>query len=486
MRELDPAVINRLVRWGCVLAGAVWVFLAANKFINFGYHDWDLALYAQVMQNMVHGSLAPSLFGMNFLGNHAEYISFLIAPVYFLFPHPLTLVVVNTAGFCVAAYLLYRIARRYLPLPIAAALTGLYIIHPANVFMLSYEFHFESLAIPFIMSMFLFYIEKRFVPFMIAGAFACLCKEHIPAVPVMFAVMALFSSDRDRRKWVLIPGLAGLAYFFIVMWVLIPWARSGLVRHDSIYWSLVPGAQLVGGGGFFAKAQAMAVQLATPINCRYLSDIFFPLLFIPIIGGELMIPAIPFMAIACLAPSWTVHTIFFHYAATLMPCVFAAATVGFHRVHGKVRPAAVAVLMILCAGSSILPLQCYYGRLSERLHVLRQPLDEARAALILRVPPNEPVVASFVFLSHLTTHKDLYAFYNVWVGTNFFRGDAFVLPDNLRWALVDMEDPWLTGAREDDPIGVAGRLKGFFDDSWTVKAQAGSNFLLQRHFGVNR
>ena len=60
----------------CILTFFFWLGLLAWKYYSFGYYDWDLAMYAQVMGNLKHGSLYSSLMGMNFLGNHAEYISF--------------------------------------------------------------------------------------------------------------------------------------------------------------------------------------------------------------------------------------------------------------------------------------------------------------------------------------------------------------------------------------------------------------------------
>jgi len=281
-----------------------------------------------------------------------------------------------------------------------------------------------------------------------------------------------------------VPILTGGVYFLLVMFVLIPWARSGLVQQGSIYWGLLPQLaehQASGPIAIMSKVQTLAVQLVSPINVRYARDVFLPLAFVPLLGGWPLLMALPFLGFALFASTWTYHTIYYHYAATMLPCIFVAAALGFGALEQRLRPKALAVIMAICVAFSFLGLQRYQEQILSRLKIVRGPADDSRAALTTLVPPGVPVVASFSFLSHLTEHKELYAFYNVWTGWNYFRGEAFVLPSHVRWAIVDMEDPWLFGAKENDPEGTAARLKTFFDRGWIVKARVGSLFLWQRH-----
>jgi uncharacterized membrane protein len=75
---------------GMFLIYVVWFFSwCVLKFHFFLYDDFDLAVHDQIIWNILHGRIFDSVLGIDFLGNHVHFISFLVAPFYFLVPHPL-------------------------------------------------------------------------------------------------------------------------------------------------------------------------------------------------------------------------------------------------------------------------------------------------------------------------------------------------------------------------------------------------------------
>jgi uncharacterized membrane protein len=132
--------VDSMARFICCCGFIVWSVLYAFKYSFFGFYDWDFALYDQIVWNLSHGRIDSSLIGGNFLIDHAHYIAFLIAPIYKLFPHPLTLLNLELISFFVGAFVFYKIAKKLIDGPTALLLMVLYIIHPANIFMLFYEF----------------------------------------------------------------------------------------------------------------------------------------------------------------------------------------------------------------------------------------------------------------------------------------------------------------------------------------------------------
>src|SRR4029453_13648136 len=75
---------------------------------------FDLPIFAQAMEGMLHGRFHGSIRGMNFLGDHSSLILFLLVPVYAVFRHPLTLVVVQSLALALGAIPVARLARRSL------------------------------------------------------------------------------------------------------------------------------------------------------------------------------------------------------------------------------------------------------------------------------------------------------------------------------------------------------------------------------------
>src|SRR3989338_6818327 len=172
-------LLDRIAFSICCVVFLGWLQLLIDKFVNFGYYDWDLAIYANAMWSLAHGSFHSSLFGTNFLTNLAEYFSFLLVPIYLIFPSAFTLVVLKLLSFIAGSFVLYLIAKRILGSPMAILLMLMYQFHPANLFMLIYEFHFENFATVFIFLMFYFFSKERIVPFLASAFFATLVKENI-------------------------------------------------------------------------------------------------------------------------------------------------------------------------------------------------------------------------------------------------------------------------------------------------------------------
>jgi uncharacterized membrane protein len=457
--------INLIVIFVLVIIALVWQIFLLRKYVNFGYYDWDLALYAQAMWRMMHGSLETSLFGMNFLGNHAEYISFLVLPLYFFFPHPLTLVYLNIGAFIISAYILYLVFQKYLSPWLSAILCLLYVFYPPNLYMLAYEFHFESLALPFIAGMFLYYIEHRFIPFMIFGLLACLCKENIPSIMVMFGLFSLFRRGINRCQWGVIPIVTGFLYFCCVMFIIIPFIRHELPTTGNIYVSMF---------------QPKLLLSFSALNIEYLKELFTPLVFIPFIGGWPLLLSTPIFAQNMLSSMFTMHTIYFHYAATIAPFIFVATAIGLHLLKKILRPSFFVFIIVLMVFASSLVFTQHSKALNDKLYQVRYPKNDIENKMILAIPTEASVVASFKYLSHLSNRNEVYAFYNVWLGRNLFTGNSFVLPKTVRYAMVDLEDPWLRDGYRVDPVGVQRRVQAFLDDGWRVLSRSEGLLLLHR------
>src|SRR3989338_8628133 len=146
----------------CFFMFFLWSIILSFKYYNFGYYDWDLALYAQAMWNLSHGTPTSSLFGTNFWANHANYIAVALVPFYKIFPHPLTLITLKISSFALGGFLFYRIAKVPVGGLIANILLVIYFIFPANIFMLLHEFDFESLSIAIIFMAFYFQTKENF------------------------------------------------------------------------------------------------------------------------------------------------------------------------------------------------------------------------------------------------------------------------------------------------------------------------------------
>ena len=323
----------------CIGLFVFWAQLLAEKFLHFGYYDWDLAIYANAMWSLSQGSFNGSLWGTNFLTNHAEYIAILFAPLYKLIPSPFTLVTLKLLSIIAGGFILYLIAKDKLGWIFAIVLMILYLTFPANSFMLVYEFHFESLAIVFI---FLVYYYQHTRPNYGKFAFYCilasLCKENIPIVIFMFGVMSFFPKKIPLRKYAWTAMIIGASIFILSFFIITPLLRSqeGMSTLNNpyigLYWTNSDQHFIQ---NIIYNIQRLSSLIFSSWNWEYVKSLFFPFVFIPIFGLKTLLIGSPLFIQAALSSTYSMHTIYFHYAATLTPFLFLATIEGLSWMRKK-------------------------------------------------------------------------------------------------------------------------------------------------------
>lgn len=228
--------------------------LTVIKYSYFLFHDFDLAVHAQIVWNILHGSMFNSILGINFLGNHANFVSFFLVPFYAVFPSSITLLVLQTVALGFSAFPLFLIAKRYLPSWLALGVAFLYLIYPGTLYTNLFEFHPTPFATFFLMWMLYYFLENGFREFCLYAGLAMLCQENISLIIVMMAGLAFI--ERRSWKWVLVPFVAGAVYFLVCVKWLIPYFSEGKIDFFLLYSHV--------GGNFSGM---LGVFLPIPARC---------------------------------------------------------------------------------------------------------------------------------------------------------------------------------------------------------------------------
>ena len=133
----------------------VYGLIASIKFRYYLYNDFDLAIFAQATDLALRGTLFSSIRGMNWLGDHVSLILFVIAPLYALLRHPMTLLLLQCLALALGAVPVFALARRELgDEAIALGFAALYLLHPAIGYTNLFEFHPETLATSLLLATF--------------------------------------------------------------------------------------------------------------------------------------------------------------------------------------------------------------------------------------------------------------------------------------------------------------------------------------------
>src|SRR3989338_11483692 len=107
LRRLNPALtLAAAITLYVVVFGAISVW----RYNNFSYNAMDLAILNKVFYNSAHGDLfASSIHPPTYLADHLELVVLILLPVYALFQHPITLLLLQTLVLGLSAWPVYRL-----------------------------------------------------------------------------------------------------------------------------------------------------------------------------------------------------------------------------------------------------------------------------------------------------------------------------------------------------------------------------------------
>ena len=185
-------------------------WLSLDRYWAYQMHALDMGNMGQAAWNTIHGHpfrftnmrLPYKIEAWNTttrLSFHVEALFPVISLVYLIYPHPESLLVLQTLALTLGAVPVYLLARDMLGKPwLGVAFAAAYLLFPPLEAMNLYEFHPVSLATPLLVFAFLFAQRRRYPLFVICCLAAMGTKEEIGLVVAMFGLYVAFV-NRDRR-----------------------------------------------------------------------------------------------------------------------------------------------------------------------------------------------------------------------------------------------------------------------------------------------
>lgn len=294
MCRVHPWLLTRLP----ALLVALLAVFTAGYFAHFtvlnhwrlGTQAWDLAIFDNMMWNLIRGSW---FFASPDLGRegshiqfHATFLAYLFAPFYALYQRAESLLVMQAVLVAAAAVPFFLLARRKL----GSAWAGLvfayaYLVHAPMHAPVFYDFHFLTTA-PFWVGWVLYFYEtERKVLLVIAGACALLLREDVSAGLAAAALFMLLNGSRPR--WAMIGGIVSAVYFVIVKFYIMPLHTTWSGAHSFawMFQSLIP----PGESGFQSVLRTMGSNPVYTFNAvleqdklTYIVKMFGPFLLLPL------------------------------------------------------------------------------------------------------------------------------------------------------------------------------------------------------------
>ena len=463
MRRL---VSPRLLVAASALAYAVgFAALSVQRHRAFETGRFDLGNMVQAVWATAHGHplRVTDLRGdqISRLGAHVDPILVLFAPLWWAWPSPEMLLVLQAVAVAAGAFPVFSLARRHLGSERAALGFALaYLLLPAVQWLTLNEFHPVALACPLLLFAFDELDRGRLWRFAVFAVFAAATKEEIALVVAGFGVW--YALSRRRRALGAAIVAAGALWFGIAVGVVVPhFDHDGTSSFYSRY-------RDVGGtpGGVLRTAATHPLRILDKAfgerSLHYLADLAVPLAGLFVAAPLVLVAALPELGLNLLSSTKTQTSIHFHYTAGLIPPLVVGTVLGAARLARASPRRAVALAAVVVAAALVE---------NVRLGAMfRAPASVSRhdriAARALRVVPADAVVSATNTLgAHLSARRRILSFPRL---------------EDATWLAVD-ETRLSYGDRSSGGKRAAGALARIRrDPRWRVVYERGGVLILRR------
>lgn len=342
-----PARLHSIVRNAplallalAVLLYAVYFsYLTILRYQAFEARALDMGNLHQAIWNTAHGSwfrMTNQEAGLTSrLSMHVEPILLLIAGLYRLFPGVETLLILQATVVAFGAVPLFALARRLrLGDWPALAFAVAYLLNPSVQAANWLEFHPVTLAPTFLMAAFYFLVArtpKSTLWFALFAALSAGCKEEIGLLVAMMGLYAVLVQRRWRFGLITIVLGAGWS-LLAVLGIQAAFAGGNIHWGRYAYLGDSTGAKVV---SLLTRPDLVAAQMQAANVGGYFFELLLPVGFLSLLAPEILLLALPSLAINLLAQFSPMHQVTtLIYAAPILPFVMLSAVKGAARLAG--------------------------------------------------------------------------------------------------------------------------------------------------------
>jgi hypothetical protein len=267
------------------------------------------------------------------------------------------------------------------------------------------------------------------------------CKENMALLVAAYCAVHLVLERKRpwpyRRAWYLWPLALSLAWFLICAKLITPALNSGNIDYLALYDRL--GSS---GGDILLKAitepQRVFTALSQSLQGNLLWGLLLPFLALPLLRPRWLVIASPILLQHLLSWRSSEWTIFFHYAAPLLPLFWMALA------ESAVRLARWKFIPLLVVGACLVA-QLFLGPAREIATTIASwtagESNRARKAAFLRqIPADTSVLAPLPYLSHLAMREKLFSLHFVLKGLKTLSREPFEPPPPPAFVLIDYND----------------------------------------------
>jgi uncharacterized membrane protein len=452
-------------------SSAIWLFVLAHFFLlgvsasyrHLGGHSsfYDLGVMDNIVWQTVHGRLFfyPQ-YGMSYFGDHFAVILFLFVPLYAIWAHPLILVGGQALALAMGSLFVHRIALVHLARDGGAdarltrraawALTVIYALHPALLYVAMFDFHPIALMIPLSLAAYHCYLTRRWRWLVVCLILLVSCQEEAAITVAAFGLsMLAWGKTTSERRIGAMTSVMAAVYFGLVMKVIIPAFQPNAASVGWAYLSRY--AHLGSSMGEIVRTLALhpldaLARSFEPYKLMTLLELFLPLGLLPLLGWRGLLVALPSLAYTFLSAHPNQFVIRYQYFSPALGWLVVGAVQGLsvwmslwarftaRLAPGRWRTAVVLPLVVAVVATSVIdayrkPIRPSFFKLHpyrEELEILHRVIGpEASLSVTNQLAPPFAHRREYFLALDFTLNREL----NAALGLPDYRDTAFHLFD---------------------------------------------------------
>jgi uncharacterized membrane protein len=409
MIRFEPYIVAGLVLAYFVL----YTILSVLRHVTFHSFGPDLGLFDQIFWNTTQGRPWESTMSLaqpmphSYFSDHFSPVYLLVLPFYAAFPHPQTLLVIQTLMLALGTVPVYLLARdKFAPGFVRLAWVAAYFLFLPLAFINLFDFHELALAVvP--LGFALYFLERRRIRWFVVSLLAAfLVKEELPLVGLGFGAYILMDK-RDLRLGLGVLAGSALAFFAIVRLIIPSFGGGGYVYFTARYAQLGDSPQQI-LLTVLTNPPKLAATLFQAQKFKFLLGIFGPVLGLSVLSGFgilLLLPTLATLLLSNYAPQFAFTS---HYSAPLIALVLGTAILGLARLkpslHGFLSAAVLASSLAFSFAFGDLPFSRHFDP-----HLFQsEPRYAAFVRNLDRIPPDASVAAENNLTPHLSQRRYIY------------------------------------------------------------------------------
>jgi len=384
--------------------------LTALRYVTYNAPGFDFGIFTQMFNSMKTTLLPDTTVERDMLLSHfaihASPIFYILLPIYYLFPSPVTLQVAQAVVLGSSLFPLYLLCKKFELSNYLTLLIGIcFSFYPALIGGCFYDIHENAFLTPLILWLFYFIEKDKFWGIFTFSALIFMVKEDAPVYVAFIAVYMIFGKKQYKK------GMGILAfsviYFIAILWLLKTYGQGAMFDRYNNY--NFDGSGIISVIKTFILNPAYVIsQCMTQDKLIFAMQILIPLGFLPLLNKSYAkyILVGPFVLINLMSNYSYQHSIDFQYNFGVIAIFFYLVISNLSGIKPQLRK----IVAVFCVTATVL---LFSATMAKKIDYINTYAEQRKTTQSLNkcvemIPKDADVSASAFIIPHLYNHETLY------------------------------------------------------------------------------